>query len=180
MRRFITFFLCALLMFPAFASLVAAQTRSFTNQNVDYTLELPNATWRSVSRPDSMHQHTEFVYGDRADGYLRVRKEMVDASVTMAALAQRNQESKLRFLPGYVEGKQESFAGRWPAIVTSYEFTQAGKPTTASTICKPTTARSTPYTSPARATNSTASATRPTPSRAASKRSNSIFRLAIR
>ena len=131
MRRFITFFLCALLMFPAFASLVAAQTRSFTNQNVDYTLELPNATWRSVSRPDSsMHQHTEFVYGDRADGYLRVRKEMVDASVTMAALAQRNQESKLRFLPGYVEGKQESFAGRWPAIVTSYEFTQAGKPTT--------------------------------------------------
>ncbi len=130
MHRFVVFLLCALLMFPAFALLAAAQTRSFTNQNVDYTLELPNATWRSVSRSDNMQQHTEFVYGDRADGYLRVRKEVVDAGVTMAALARRDQDSKLRFLPGYVEGKQESFGGRWSAIVTSYEFTQAGKPTT--------------------------------------------------
>ncbi|MBA2338772.1 MAG: hypothetical protein H0V88_00105 [Pyrinomonadaceae bacterium] len=127
MRRYIFSFMCALLLLTL-NSVAGAQTRSFTSQAVDYTLELPNATWRAVSRPDSVHQHTEFVYGDRADGLLRVRKEVVDANTALSALARRDQDMKLRFLPGYVEGKQESFAGRLPAITTSYEYTAGGKP----------------------------------------------------
>ena len=93
-----------------------------------YILELPSATWRAVSRPDGVHQHTEFVYGDRTDGFLRVRREVVDAGVTASDLAKHDQE-KLRFnRTGYVAGKEEKFAGRLNGATAAYEYTAGGKP----------------------------------------------------
>ncbi|MBA3805553.1 MAG: hypothetical protein H0X14_07570 [Acidobacteria bacterium] len=110
------------------SALALAQSQTFTSENVDYTLELPSPTWRIVQEADSVHQHTEFIYGDRNDGYLKIRKEMVDEGTTAADLARRDQEQKLRFMPGYVDGKQERFAGRLSGMTISYEFTSGGKP----------------------------------------------------
>jgi len=62
------------------------------------------------------------------DGYLQIRKEIVDAGTTPSDLAQRDQEQKLRYIPGFVEGKQEPFSGRLNGVTASYEFTKAGKP----------------------------------------------------
>lgn len=93
-----------------------------------FVLELPSATWRAVSRPGDVNQNTEFVYGDRNDGFLRVRREIVDAGVTAPDLSKRDQEN-LRFnRPGYVGGKEERFAGRLNGTTASYEFTAGGKP----------------------------------------------------
>lgn len=99
----------------------------FSDQDVEYTLELPNATWRATSRPDSVHQHVEFVYGDRMDGYLRIRKEVGDAETSPAELARRDADLKLRYRNGYVGGKQENFAGRLNGVTFGYEFTESGK-----------------------------------------------------
>lgn len=107
---------------------VAAQSQTFVRDDTEYTLELPSAQWKATSRPDSAHQLMEFVYGDRMDGYLRIRKEMVDAGTTPTDLANRDQDVKLRFASGFVEGKQESFAGRLSGVTAAYEFTTAGKP----------------------------------------------------
>jgi hypothetical protein len=121
--------LLALTLILALASLAAAQTQTYTNSSVDYTLELPSATWRVVSEPDSLHQHAEFIYGDRNDGYLQIRKEVVDAGTSAAELARRDQDQKLRFMPGYVDGpKPEPFAGHLNGVTYSYEFTSGGKP----------------------------------------------------
>jgi hypothetical protein len=95
---------------------------------VEYALELPSATWRVTVEPEGSHQHTEFVYGDRSDGYLRVRKESMEAGLTVSEFARRDQEQKVRYLPGYINGKEERFAGRLNGVTMSYEFTQAGKP----------------------------------------------------
>jgi hypothetical protein len=115
----------ALILFSVSAR---AQSQTFAREGVEYTVELPSNTWRAVSQPDSIHQHVEFVYGDRMDGYLRIRKELVDAGTSVSQLAERDQESKLRFRPGYVQGKGEQFAGRHEGYTTSYEFTNGGKP----------------------------------------------------
>ena len=123
----------SLILMCALASLVVAtplQTQTYMSDKVEYTLELPSATWRITSEPDSVHQHTEFIYGDRMDGHLRIRKEVVDAGTTPSDLAKRDQEQKLHFLPGYVEGREEKFAGRLNGVIFSYEFTNAGKPMT--------------------------------------------------
>ena len=99
----------------------------YTHDKVDYTFELPSPTWKAILEPDASHEHPEFVYGDRLDGYLTVRKEVVEAGTTPAQLAQRDMDQKLRFLPGFVEGKEEPFNGRLDGVTASYEFTRTGK-----------------------------------------------------
>jgi hypothetical protein len=124
MRRILAFVLVLIgLMAPA----VLAQ-QLYTHDKVDYTFELPSATWKSITEPDAAHEYPEFVYGDRLDGYLTIRKEIVDAGITAGELARRDQDLKLRFLPGFVEGKQEPFNGRLDGVTISYEFVRTGKP----------------------------------------------------
>jgi hypothetical protein len=121
-----SFVLASLLAFSC--SVAFAQSREFTSDKVDYVIELPSSTWQVISQPDVAHQHAEFVYGDRLDGYLQVRREVVDASARPSDLAQRDQDQKLQFLPGFVAGKEEKFAGRLSGVTVSYEFISTGKP----------------------------------------------------
>ncbi|HZG54330.1 MAG TPA: hypothetical protein VEZ40_19670, partial [Pyrinomonadaceae bacterium] len=73
MRRLTILITCALMLaFPASAQEEGA--RKYTNERLEYALELPHAKWRALTRPDSAHNHTEFIYGDRSDGLLRIRK----------------------------------------------------------------------------------------------------------
>lgn len=107
---------------------VAGQSQTFTDDNVDYKLELPSANWRVVARPDGLQRRAEFIYGDRLDGHLQVYKETVEAGVTPSSLANSYEDEKLRFKPGYVDGKEEKFTGHLNGLTVSYEYTYAGKP----------------------------------------------------
>ena len=100
----------------------------FNSEKTDYILELPSDQWRSISEADAEHEHVEFVNRDRLEGHLRIRKESVDAGTPLSELARRDIDLKLRFLPGFVEGKQEKFSGRLSGITVSYEFIRTGKP----------------------------------------------------
>jgi hypothetical protein len=108
-------------------SLASAQ-EVFTTDKLEYSIELPSAAWKVITEPDAIHEHAEFVNGDRLDGYLQIRKEIVEAGTSAADLARRDQDQKLRFIPGFVEGKQESFTGRLSGATISYEFIKTGKP----------------------------------------------------
>ena len=120
--------LFAVVVLTAFASSLMAQSQVYTTDNLEYSLELPSPIWRAISGRDAVHVHPEFLNGDRLNGYLRVRKETVDANTTMSDLVRRELEQKLRYLPGFVEGKEEKFNGRLDGVTVSYEFTQTGKP----------------------------------------------------
>lgn len=107
---------------------VAMAQQLYTHEKVEYSFEIPSATWRAILEPDAAHEHPEFVFGDRLDGHLTIRKEVVDAGTTAAEVARRDQDLKLRFLPGFVEGKQDPFKGRLDGVTMSYEFVRTGKP----------------------------------------------------
>ena len=107
-------------------SLAGAQ-ELFTNDNIPYSLELPSASWRAISEPDAAHEHLEFVNGERLDGFLQIRKEMVDSGMTAADVARRDRDQKFRFFPGFVEGREEKFSGRLNGVVVSYEYIKTGK-----------------------------------------------------
>ena len=111
------------------ASMTAAAfaQQAYVNDKVEYTFDLPSPTWKLILEPDASHPHPEFVYGDRLDGYFTVRKEVVDAGTTPSQLAQRDLDSTLRFLQGFLEGKEESFNGRLDGVTVTYEFTRNGK-----------------------------------------------------
>ena len=123
MRRLIILSLVLTFALP----ILATAQQTFTNESIAYTLELPSQTWRVIQEPDTLHQHAEFIYGDRNDGYLRVRKEVVEAGTTAADISRRDQEQKLRFQTGYIEGKEDKFAGRLNGVTYAYEYTAGGK-----------------------------------------------------
>src|SRR3712207_5816752 len=87
-----------LLLLPQTAG---AQATSFERDGVEYRLELPSPTWRAVRRVD-VHDHYDFANGeDRDDGYLRVRRSLVEAGTTAKDLYLRD-EAALKLLPGFV------------------------------------------------------------------------------
>jgi hypothetical protein len=124
MRRVLAF---SLVLFALMTPAALAQ-QVYTHDKVDYIFELPSPTWRAILEPDAAHEHPEFVYGDRLDGFLTIRKEVVEAGTSPAELARRDQDLKLRFLPGFVDGKTEPFNGRLNGVTMSYEFVRTGKP----------------------------------------------------
>ena len=124
MRRILAFALVLIALTGHHA--LAQQT--YTHDKVEYTFEIPSPTWRVILEPDAAHEHPEFVYGDRLDGYLTIRKEVVEARYHTRKLAQSRSDLRLRFLPGFVEGKQDPFNGRLDGVTVSYEFVSTGKP----------------------------------------------------
>ena len=84
-----------------------------------------------MPRSDSVHEHVEFIYQDRSDALLRIRKEVVGEGAKPSDLAERDREHKWRYQPGFVEGKTDNFAGRLSGIAAAYEYTAAGKQMTA-------------------------------------------------
>lgn len=125
MRRITPFLICVLALLVGAAAAHAQEP--FTHETDEFAFELPTQTWKAVPRSDASHQHTDFVYGDRMDGYLRIRKSVVESGETLSQLARREQDTKLRFIPNFVGGKEERFAGRLSGIVVNYEYTNAGK-----------------------------------------------------
>lgn len=123
MRR-LTILLALASVFVTASALALAQ-QAFTG--AEYRLELPSERWRVIQEPDSLHEHAEFIYGDRNDGYLRIRKEVVEAGTTASDLLHRDQDQKLHFQTGYIEGKEEKFAGRLNGVTFGYEYTSGGK-----------------------------------------------------
>lgn len=105
---------------------VAASADELTKVFDDYSLELPNATWKTVSKSGN----AEIVYGDRLDGYLQVRQATMNDGETLGDVVEREQNQKLQFLPGFVNGKEEPFKGTLSGKAINYEFTQSGKPMT--------------------------------------------------
>ena len=116
--------LTALVM--VFAGTTNAQ-KMYASDKVEYQFELPSPMWKIVQEPDGLQQQAEFIYGDRLDGYLRIRKDTVTADETPETLLRREQEQKLSFLKGYIAGKQENFAGKFSGLTFAYEYVNAGK-----------------------------------------------------
>ncbi|MEO7673959.1 MAG: hypothetical protein ABIU09_07765 [Pyrinomonadaceae bacterium] len=123
--RFVS--LLALAVGLVFAASAAAQGESFSNPDVEYGFELPDAKWKMTVKPSATTPNVEYVYVDRNDGHLEVRKLNV---LNKAAVTQiiRDEEQKLQFLPGYVAGKEEPFSGFLNGTVFNFEFVRAGRP----------------------------------------------------
>jgi hypothetical protein len=105
-----------------------ASANSWAQQNyagADYELELPSEQWRSLP-PTESRGHAEFIYGDRNNGFLRIRKEKLEPNETPSDLFHA-EELKVRFKPGFVIGKEEKFTGRLQGVTCSYEYTAGGK-----------------------------------------------------
>lgn len=102
------------------------QTETFSDPDVEYTFEVPNKSWKQTAQPSVTSPNVEYTNGDRSAGYLEIRKITVRAdSLTSEAIG--DEEEKLKFLQGYVAGKEEIFRGKLDGNVFNYEFIRSGR-----------------------------------------------------
>lgn len=120
----ISLFLGLTVMFAAGSTF--AQGSSFSDPNVDYTFDLPNTKWKMTVKPSATSPNVEYVYGDRNDGHLDVRKLTVGKNAVMSDIIQ-DEEQKLQFRGGFVAGKQETFAGKLRGSIFNFEYVASGR-----------------------------------------------------
>ena len=118
----VTSLLALISAFSAFA-----QTAAFSDPNVEYGFDIPDDRWKMTAKPSSTKPNVEYVFVDRNDGHLEVRRLAVAKDAIMADVV-RDEEQKLQFLPGYVAGRDENFSGRLRGTVFNFEFVRAGRP----------------------------------------------------
>lgn len=127
--RIFTILFTSILVAALFSTPASGQTRTFTNQGVDYVIEFPSDRWRALNSSGIVPARTrkEFTYAGGSSVRLLVRKKLVDADVTPTDMVRRRQTWD-RHLAGYVLVKEEDFTGRLSGAKFFYEYTQGGKP----------------------------------------------------
>lgn len=106
---------------------VFGQTGTFSDVNADYTFEIPDAKWKMTSKPSAASPGVEFVFVERNEGHVEVRKLAAGKNALLTDVI-RDEEQKLQFLPGYVTGKEENFVGYLKGSVFNFEYVKAGRP----------------------------------------------------
>ncbi|MBC7901608.1 MAG: hypothetical protein H7070_16320 [Saprospiraceae bacterium] len=104
-----------------------AQGDSFSDPNVDYSFDIPDAKWKMTVKPSATIRNVEFVNVERNDGHLEVRKITIRPDDLTTDVI-KNEEQKLQFLPGYVAGKEENFGGFLKGTAFNFEFVRSGRP----------------------------------------------------
>ena len=108
--------------------IAAAQgSNSFSSPSVDYVFSLPDQRWKQTVKPSTTASNVEYVYGDRTDGHLEVRRLSLPNKGIISDVI-KDEEQKLQFLPGYVAGKEEQFGGSLNGAIFNFEFVRAGRP----------------------------------------------------
>ena len=100
--------------------------KKFSDLNVDYTFLLPGNDWKMTVKPSTMSPNVEYVYKDRREGHLQIRKIKVKPGKSISSVI-RDEEQKLQFRKGFVAGKEERFSGALIGKVFNYEFVGRGR-----------------------------------------------------
>ena len=63
---------------------VLGQAESFSDPNVDYGFDVPDVKWKMTVKPSATSPNVEYVFGDRNDGHLEVRRLKVAKDAVMS------------------------------------------------------------------------------------------------
>lgn len=118
--------LLALLVLCVSAGSAAAQDSTFSDPSVDYSFVLPDARWKMTVKPSATSPNVEYVFGDRNDGHLEVRKLSIARDSIMGDIVS-DEEKRLQFRQGFVPGPQDNFAGKHRGSVYNFEYVSAGR-----------------------------------------------------
>ena len=116
----------AALFCVALSASASAQAGAFSDPNVEYSFILPEVAWKLTVKPSATSPNVEYVHNDRREGHFEIRRLNVAKDAFMSDII-RDEEQKLQFLPGYVSGREENFAGNLRGNIFNYEFLRAGR-----------------------------------------------------
>lgn len=115
-----------LCLLVAAATPVVAQGELFDDPAVEYTFSVPEAKWKMTVKPSATSPNVEYVFGDRTDGHLEVRKLTVPKDSIMSDIL-AEEEKRLQFRQGFVGGREENFAGKLRGAIYNFEYVAGGR-----------------------------------------------------
>ena len=116
-----------LLLMLVVAGSAFGQSWSWSDPNVDYSFDLPDARWKVTVKPNATSQKAEFVYGDRRDGLLEVRTINVQSADSINEIISNDEQKHQQFMQGHVSGKTETFSGRLRGAIANFEYVAGGR-----------------------------------------------------
>ena len=93
-----------------------------------YVLDLPSTEWRAITVSSANYPRDFKFSDDNGVVRLRIRREIVEESVSTTDVAERQRRLDRSARLGYVTGTVESFKGALSGSKYSYEYVSAGKP----------------------------------------------------
>jgi hypothetical protein len=121
--RFVS--LSALMLLSSLAAF--AQGETFSDPNVDYIFDLPDAKWKMTAKPSATNPNVGYVFVDRNEGSLEVRKLTIAKDTLLTDVIHQDEEKKLQFRQGFVAGREENFSGKLRGSIFNFEYVAAGK-----------------------------------------------------
>ncbi len=125
-RQYFSIYILLAIIF-VFSAVGFGQDETFSDPNADYTFKLPDAKWIMTTKPSTTSPNVEYVFGDRSNGHLEIRKLSVQKTELLTDLVHNSEEQKLQFLPGFVSGKDENYKGHLPGVVFNFDYVKASK-----------------------------------------------------
>jgi len=110
----------------------AIQEREFSDPNGRYSLQLREGWEPVVYKDGAGNTVVDIIFENRERGLLQIRERRRDQDMTAEEFARREQETSIRFRPGFTQGKLEPFSNRsYEGAILSFDFTYGGRPKTA-------------------------------------------------
>lgn len=121
MKRSTQILLLTFSVMLAVTASVSAQTDTFSNPQVEYTFVIPEDRWKQVGTVSTTSPSPVFIFVDRSDGVLNIRKVAIKQSGLLTDLI-KDEESRVSFYQGFIAGKEENIVGKYRGIVFNFEF----------------------------------------------------------
>lgn len=112
----------------AFPCRIAGQTQPYTVATGEYVLDVPSAQWRAITVSGANFPRDFKFRNDNGLVHLRIRRDIVNESVSTSDVAERQRRLDRSSKRGYVTATVESFKGAFSGTKYSYEYVTAGKP----------------------------------------------------
>ena len=105
-----------------FSAATYGQGDVFSSPNTDYTFKLPDAKWKMTVSPSATSPNVEYVFGDRLNGHLQIRRLSVQKTEILNDLVRNIEEPKLQFLDGFIAGNDETFRGKLSGLIFNFDY----------------------------------------------------------
>jgi hypothetical protein len=90
-------------------------------------LTLPSE-WKEFREKNGDVEKVEYIYRDRSDGLLRIKRVTLAADDSIDTVADRELNGSLRYFPDYLFGKKEAFGGgNHAGFFVEFNYTRAKK-----------------------------------------------------
>jgi hypothetical protein len=107
---------------------VASTVATAQEKEEGYAIDLPSGWSQETFVDGAKIRRTEYVYGDRSQGLLKVKRIRAERGQTLEDVVTRDVEGTLKFLPAYVPGRAERFGGgALQGSLVQFDFTRGGR-----------------------------------------------------